>query len=219
MATSGVITSTVTVDEVIRAALQEIHVLPAGETASGEDAQDALRVLNWMLKTWQADGLQGWRDADMEVVWPAATESATLDTNVHDLDAVRFRSSGIDRMLTRYSDREYAAIPNKSQAGDPLVYHVNKTRDTLKLKLWPVPASETTLYADASRVVEDVTALSQNIDAPQEWTETIVVCLAARLTTIHRVEPSLALAVSQRAADLYDRLMGFGSEPGSVFFA
>lgn len=218
MATSGAISSTVTAGDVANAALEEIGVLAAGESASAADGQKALTVLNWMLKTWQADGLQGWRDADMEVVWPAATESATLDTNVHDLDAVRFRSNGYDRLLTRYSDLEYAAIPNKSQAGDPLIYHLNKTRDTLKMKLWPVPADATTLYCDASRVVEDVTALSQNIDAPQEWTETIVLCLAARLISSFRVDPQIAADVKERALTLYDRLSGFGNEPGSVFF-
>jgi hypothetical protein len=224
MALSGAISSSLTARELITFALEQIGALPAGETANAEDAAKGLKDLNWMLKTWQADGVcDGWRVEDLEIAWTGAASSATLATNYLDLEDVRERDSDdVDRDLVRYSLREYAAIADKAQAGDPVAYAIRKTRTSLTVYLWPVPAANTTIVANASRVISDVTDLAHDVDIPQEWLETAVYALAARLTIpfgTWKRDATLASKVEERAQALYALMKSFDEETGSLFFA
>ncbi|RAK52130.1 hypothetical protein [Phenylobacterium deserti] len=222
MATSGTTSSTLTVREVIDLACEELGILAMGDTLDATVAERAMTRLNWMLKTWQADGLtNGWRIEDVSITWPADTATATLDTNYLDLENVRRSISGIETPLERFDADEYAQLPNKAATGVPNSYVVKKTRDTLSVSLWPVPTAETTILADGARIIEDVTDLGQNIDVPQEWLETVYMCLAARLITPFKslmTDPASAKAVEERAATLYARLKTFGDESGSIYF-
>lgn len=57
MAISNSIDFTVTRDEIITQAYRQIGVLGEGETCNSEQLNETAPVLNMMLKTWQADGL------------------------------------------------------------------------------------------------------------------------------------------------------------------
>lgn len=221
MATSGVITGTLTVRQVVHAALEMIGVLPLGDTANSADATAAMTHLNWMLKSWQADGLtNGWRVQEITYTHTAATATVALNTNYLDLMDVRRRVSSVDTPLERLSVSQYAEIPNKTQAGTPTCYMIRKTLSTLNISLWPVPSSNTAIYADAARVIEDVTALTETLDVPQEWLETVYTCLAARLMLPFRTwitDPATASKIEERAGSLYARLKGFDDENASVF--
>jgi hypothetical protein len=220
MATSGVITGLMTARDIVRAALEEIGVASVGVELSAADAAVALRSLNWMLKSWQADQVNLWRHADVSITWPAATREVTLGTNYLDLVDVRVvLDGGTERLLTRWLDGEYLSLPNKDAAGSPVIYNINKTISSITLRLWMVPAAETTILAQGVRVVEDVTDLAQNLDLPQEWTECVYMSLAARLLRPFEVEasnPALAADVKANAASLYARLSS-NDQPGSYF--
>lgn len=222
MATSGTISSTLTALEIITTAAELIGATPVGDELPAEQSALGLKHLNWMLKTWQADGAcNQWRLEEVSIAWPAATATVTLDTNYLDLMNTRRRISGIDTPLTRYSISDYADMPNKTQAGTPVSYMIRKTASTLSVSLWPVPTAITTIMADAARVIEDVTALTQTLDVPQEWLETVFTCLAARLTRpfrTHVSDPVLAQRIEQDAASMYARMKAFDDEDGSVFF-
>jgi len=221
MATSGVITGSMTAREIVTAAVDEIGYRDADIELQSSDAATCLRTLNWMLKSWQTQGITNlWRVQDVSITWPAATSEVTLDTNYLDLKDVRVRVSGIDRVLTRFSQSDYAEITTKAQAGAPIAYNLVKTRSTLMLRLWPVPAAETALYADGSRVVEDVSDLSQTLDIPQEWTEAVYVCLADRLPLSFKagLSPIERAELKARAEGLYATLRAHDDETGSVFF-
>ena len=57
MATSGSIDFSLTRDDIITEALEQLGVLGSGETANTDDVVSASRTLNMMTKAWQADGL------------------------------------------------------------------------------------------------------------------------------------------------------------------
>jgi hypothetical protein len=223
MATSGVITGTLTVREVVSTALELMGALSIGETPPAEEAALGLKHLNWMLKSWQADGLtNGWRVQEINWTHTAATATVTLDTNYLDVMDARRRVSSVDTPLQRLSIQEYAEISNKTLAGTPTCYMVRKTVASLAVTLWPVPSSNTTIYADGARVIEDVTALGETLDVPQEWLETVYTCLAARLILPlrkHISDPAGAADIKERAAGLYGRLKTFDDEGGSVMFS
>lgn len=222
MATSGVITSTMTVREVVTTALELLGAVAIGDAPPSDLATLAMKHLTWMLKTWQADGVNGWRLLEVTITWPPATQTVTLSTDYLDLMDARLRVSTLDTMLTRLSIEEYSELSNKTVAGTPTCYMVRKTVASLAVSLWPVPAASVTVLADAVRVIEDITALDQNIDVPQEWLETIYICLAARLTTVLRTvvsNPGLTASVLQNAQQLYARLRAFDQEETSVFLS
>lgn len=58
MATSGDISLTVTRDEIITEALEDLGVLEAGDPPTADDVTSCARKLNFMIKAWQTDGLQ-----------------------------------------------------------------------------------------------------------------------------------------------------------------
>jgi hypothetical protein len=219
MTTSGVTTSSLTAREVVESACELIGVKDEGLSLGETDAAVGLKHLNWMLKGWQATGGKLWLTSDFTYTWPAATASVSLDPGYLRLENAFIRVSGVDRPLTLYSNSDYAALSNKSSAGTPVAYNVNRTVSTLQVRLWPVPAVNTALYADGVRIIEDVTNLNQALDVPQEWTECVFYGLAKRLRHIFPgVNPQLADEVAAEADRLFASLSSFGEEDGSLFF-
>jgi hypothetical protein len=220
MPTSGTISSTMTAAEVITAALQELGVLSAGENPTGEETILGLRSLNWMLKTWSAKGANLWRQDAMTITVPAASATIALDPEVFDIASLRvFTAPNQERWMLRYERAEYMLLPNKATPGNPTIFYLEKQRDGMALFVWPVPRAATTLKADIVRRIEDVTDASQTLDVPQEWLETVYVCLAARLCQSFgatRTDPTTAQVINARAAELEGILLD-NDRPSSVF--
>ena len=84
------------------------------------------------------------------------------------------------------------------------------------LYIWPVLASATaeTIQFTYDRELEDITLVSETLDVPGEWWETVVYSLAARLIETYGLPNPL---VTQRAEMLLFDALAFDRE-GSVFF-
>jgi len=220
MATSGSIAETFTARDVITQAMTLITVLGGGETPSADDAAQGLTQLQWMLKSWQSDGCNLWREEEETIVFPAATETLTLDPRVLDVQEARVEiDPTFQRILARWERGEYITLPNKTAPGSPTIFYFRRKRDTVTMTLWPVPPVETNILCTTARVIEDVTDLDQNIDVPQEWCETVTYNLAARLLDtfgITETRPVVASKIVAMARELYDKLSGF-DRPSSVF--
>lgn len=65
------------VADIVRDALGHLRVLDANEAVEAEDARDAVRALNLMMRRWEASGLAlGWTDvADVNATLPAPPEA------------------------------------------------------------------------------------------------------------------------------------------------
>jgi len=220
MATSNSISETFTARDVITQAMALITVLGGGETPSADDAAQGLTQLQWMLKSWQSDGCNLWREEEETIVFPAATETVFLDPRVLDVQEARVEiDPTFQRILARWERGEYITLPNKTAPGSPTIFYFRRKRDTVTMTLWPVPPVETNIFCTTARVIEDVTDLDQNIDVPQEWCETVTYNLAARLLDtfgITETRPVVASKIVAMARELYDKLSGF-DRPSSVF--
>jgi len=216
MATSGEISGLLNAREIVRRALQMLGVLAAREEASADDMELGVDTLNWMLKEWMADGCNLWREFTDSVVVPANTATVTLDPRVVDvLDARRIVSATNEMQLARWEAGDYQAIPNKIAQGFPTCYVPIKGRDSFQLTFWPVPTSDMTVKYTAARVIEDVTDEDQNVDAPQEWTSTIIANLADRLAPSYGNE-FVSVVVTRRAAQLYQQMRAY-DRPATYF--
>lgn len=221
MATSGLISSTMTARDVVYRALRIITVYGANDTPSAEDAQEGMEQLNWMLKSWQADGCNLWREEDAAIVIPADTPTVILDPRVIDIQEARLQRDATMQMpMQRWERGQYVTLPNKATSGYPTTFFFRRERDQAALSVWPVPTEDMTIYASIARVIEDVTDLGQNIDVPQEWNECVYYNLASRLLDVFgtvETRQVLAASIRGRAQQLYDQLSNF-DRPSSVFF-
>jgi hypothetical protein len=213
VSTSGTTTGLATAGDIVRRALELIQVFDPGEEVTPADMATGLKHLNWMLKAMQGDGCNLFRDERITITWPGGTVEGSLSPSVIDVIDVRFQqSSTFERQLSRWERGEYNQIPNKAQAGDPLAYTVIKRTGAIRMSVWPVPADDVTLNCDVARVIEDVTAHTQNVDVPQEWTEAVIYNLADRLAPVFGVQSP----VTDRALALYV-MMRDADRPGSYF--
>jgi hypothetical protein len=220
MTTSGSIISTLTVSEIIETAMREIGVLSSGEQPTGEETTDAIRSLNWMLKSMPAKGLNLFRETEGSVTFDAGVATVTLDPDCLDVVEARFvQSSTYERPLARWENGQYRQIPNKGQRGYPTAFYLNKQVAGVTMTLWPVPNTDATVLYTYSRVPQDVTDGSETIDLPQQWIETVYLMLAARLVQtfgVTRTDPATAQIVAQRAAALEQQMLDM-DRPASVF--
>lgn len=219
MTTSGTITYLSTARDLIKGALELIGVADNHEDA--DSYATALRQMNWMLKTMQADGCNLWREDEKSITWTAGNQVQTLTPNIMDiLDARVVISSTFERTLGRFERGDYVVLPNKAASGAPTLYSFQKRTGNAKMNVWPVPTTDTTINLTVARVIEDVTDLNQTLDLPQEWQETIVYQLADRLCEPFSValsQPMVAAEVKKRASELYTMLRDY-DRPTSIFF-
>lgn len=222
MATSGSTDWTLTSRQIITEALENLGVVPVGDTPGPEDAAKALSVLNQMLKTWGASG-RLWIKTEGAVTLLAATASYSIP-NARRVLSVRRRTSGLDTPMTMLARDDYYDFPSKAAAGMPYECYFDPQRSTRTLYVINVPdaalAASTTLQYTYLRVIEDVDGLDDDPDFPQEWMETLVYGLAARLITPYRkhvTDPNGAAEIKERAATLYALLSADDQEDASIF--
>lgn len=219
MATSGTTSATMTASEIIQAALQELGVLSAGESPDGDDLELGLRSLNFMMKSWAARGVTSWRNEDGTVP-VVADQSEAVITNAIDVLDVRFvQAGGYERMLQRWELGQYRQLPNKATPGNPVAYAVDKAPSGVKLLLWPLPVTTSSLRYSYTRITEDVTDGAQTLDLPQEWLEAVYVALAARLAQAYgvtRIDPATAQIIIQRAITAENEMFA-ADQPSSIY--
>jgi hypothetical protein len=79
-------------------------------------------------------------------------------------------TNGNYRKLEPYTREEYNNISNKTQAGEPSIYYVERKRDFTKLHFHPVPNNETSrILLTFKKTIQDFTFSSDEPDLPQEW--------------------------------------------------
>lgn len=208
MATSGVISSTMTADEVVTAAYRRARVLRDGQAADATAFEEGRAHLNRMLKVWTMEGANLWRDDEQTVDLIAGTAVYVLSPRAMQVRNVRLVENGRERMpLGKWGRDDYDALPQKDQAGRPLAFVVDRQRASVALILWPVPNDSTlALKVGFERVIEDVTSAPEEIDAPQEWLDVVIDNLAVRLGDDEpALDARLLAPVRQDAAAGYAR--------------
>lgn len=217
MATSGATTGLDTVRDIVTDALRELQVYGANRQPSNADAAFALRRLNWMLKGWQNDGVNLWRQEDIDLDWTGGMAEGDVSPAINDILSLRFVSDTTERQLTRWEIAQYGTLPNKATVGNPSIYCCTAGLNGLRLRIWPVPADDFTFRASINRRIEDVTDLSETLDVPQQYTETVMMNLAAALAApFGKANDPNAVVTIRKAAQLYGQMRA-ADRPASYF--
>lgn len=87
--------------------------------------------------------------------------------------------------LARLNRDDFTNLPNKAfQSNRPLQYWLDRQSRAPVMNLWPVPNTSATtsqVVVWAHRHIMDVGTMTQELEVPQRWYETIVAMLAAKL--------------------------------------
>lgn len=220
MATSGVTDFALTAREIMRQAAVELGAISSGEDLEASEQDDMLVRLNSMLKSWGTEG-NLYREASGTVTVPGGTGAGTLPAGVRDIISVRHVVSPTNyRQLTQWNRSQYYQMPNRSAAGNPTAFYATQGLSQDAIYIWPVPAADVDLHLDYYRAPEVVTNAAETLDVPQDWTEAVILGIAARCANMFgatRLDPATVANVTARAAALYQMLLD-QDRPDSYFF-
>jgi hypothetical protein len=219
MSTSGSISTLATARQVIDLAAEKVGIKGQGSALSASDADIAMRHLNWMLKGWQADGCHLFREFEDTATFAIDTATVTLSPRVLDVMEARVVRGTTHRTLGRWERGQYVSIPNKTASGVPTAYVLTKGINSITMTVWPVPTVSTDVIYTASRVIEDITSLDDNLDLPQEWTECVFYNLAKRLGQNNGFAATPDGVVLAQHADALYRHLSSMDRPASYFMS
>jgi hypothetical protein len=214
MATSGTTAFSLTARDVVTDALDENGIIPLGDAPTADEMDKCIRRLNFMLKSWQMQGIL-WKQETISDAGTADTATIALDAFVRGVNGVRYVESATnERSLTRWERDDYQILPNKAASGTPTIYYVQRAEDGLVLYVWPVPTANFTLKLDIDRKMDTVTDANETLDVPEELMETVMANLALRCCAIFQKEPTAELVARARGLE---REMLDNYRPASFF--
>ena len=214
---------TMSVTQMITRAFNILGKGDEGEDISTRMYNDGLECMNLLVKTWQAQNHLWTRtEGSLALVAGQAAYALSSPQPIRVL-AVRRRTSSIDTPLGQLSREEYFDQPNKTlNPSTPVSFYFDPQVSSGTLYLWPAPSTDfvsaSTVTMTYLRRLADFVTSSDNLDAPQEWLQTIIWNLANDLETQYPVnDPRLAVKIERKAATLYQALTGWDQEPASLY--
>ena len=209
MATSGIHDWPLTAGEIVQQAMIELGVLNAGEDPDTHEMTDSMVRFNAMLKGWSRHA-NLWLDELGTLIMPGGTGAVTLQQSVRDINSVRQIVSPTNhRQLTQWNRDEYYSMPNRAAIGNPTIYYVKRDTDSVQIYVWPVPQFDTTLHVDFQRAAQTITEPGETLDISQEYGETVILGLAARIAGMFgagRIDPGTLADIKARAGALEQEL-------------
>lgn len=231
MTTSSSTNYSVTANTIINGALRVIGATAQGETPTATQTSEALEALNMMVKAYQADGMPLWaiKQYTVTLTNAAATynigEGQTVNTPkpLKVMQAfLHNTSTSLDIPMRVVTRQEYNMLGNKTTSGQPIQVFYEPLNTYGVLHVFPVP--DTTVAADRNIVIvyqrpyEDMDAVGDTFDFPQEWYDALKFGLADRLASEYGCAIQEKQDIKARAKELKMEALGFGTEEGSLFF-
>lgn len=218
MALSGSIAYSLNAGQLVNRAFQVVNINGENVSASGGQWIAGMSQLNMMLKTWQMEGPNLWSRAETSVSLVSGTQTYTLSPRPRDVMNVRFAIDGVEqRPLAEWARQDWDRFPNKSATGAPTLFVVDRQRTSTTLTFWPKPSFSSGTWTcpySYERVLEDITATTDDVDIPQEAFELATLALGARLADEYQVETPSSQRVRARAAELYSQFMQWDRRGG-----
>lgn len=208
------------VSEIIDAALEDIEVKPLMFSATAEQVANARRALYRMMKAWQnLEGVPEFLKAS-QTITATATATQTLNpARPFSILNMNIKRDGIETPMLELTRDEYDQLPDKTVTGYPTQFYYDRQQDSGTLYVWPVleVAAGEEFLLTYERAFDDVTNTSQDIDAPAEWWDALVLGLADRLLPAYGKETTKQ-TVPLRAQRAFRDAIGAATAGESVYF-
>ena len=164
MASSGVTTFTLTVQELIDLSLIDIGALPVGETPTAAEMSDAIRRLNLLLRSLENDGVHLWKVDTQTVSATASDYTYDLAAGTNKLLHAYISYNDVDTPLNLLTQVQYDEISNKDATGVPTDVCVLYNSDPPSILLYPVPDASYTITYRRTRQADSFTAAAETLD-------------------------------------------------------
>lgn len=227
-------TRVITALDLITRSMRLINAVAAGEVVDATDSVDALSTLNEMIDNWNTERIS---------VYGMSNESYTLSAGVAsysyglggDFDAerpVHIRDpfsiyNGVSREIRLIPQEIYDRVFMKEQPGPwPIRVLFVNSYPLAQMTFWPVPTVDLPIQIPVSRLLSNITALSQEILLPPGYLRALRYSLAVELwpeypnasTDINTIK---AIAIGSRAdvqrANQTDPIATFDDVPFADF--
>lgn len=184
------------------------------ESMKGWQLRSARVSLNLMMIQWAARGLNLWA---VEQVGPTLLTQGegiiTTPVGTIDILEITVTRNGIENTMAAIGRDDYVALPIKTQQGRPNTFWVERVLPTPKIHLYPYPENSTDLLTYwRLRQLQDVSAYSQSLDAPQLFLEAACAGLAARIAAKWVKDPVLRNELRGAAAAAFKDASGQDTE-------
>lgn len=218
------ITWSLTAGQLITRAYRIIGNLEPPWVPSDDQMTQGMLALNGMLKGWQADGINLYRQEQRTIAVPAMTPNVPITPRVMGIEQASWVVQGspntYKRPMGQYSYVDYFNLPNpqSNTTSGPSVFMFDKQNNSSTLWIWPLATLGGSIIASVGRVVDDVNDPSDAVDFPDEWTETAYYNLADRLMDdqgVAAADPQTARRIEVHAGVLYRKLGDF-DRPSSL---
>lgn len=200
MATALGYNATTIIEEVLR----KLGVLGEGASASTNQKNDALKALNFITKSFDADVYNRWfiKSASTTEAYTAGTNNNDLATDVLWIEEAVWETTATTTtvQLTELKHGEYARITNKSTQATPEYYFLSTDLSTPKLYVYPTPTANGSVYYWYRRKVDIFDNTSDTPDIPDEWLYWLVLQLTADMAD-HYAKPLEIRDYWQKRAD------------------
>jgi hypothetical protein len=175
-------------------ALEHLGVIGAGEAASGDDMQVALRALDAVLKELPLAGY-AWPklSAESALAWTAG-QSIPLPDDYFGAPVAWRLVDGKKSPLTQLPHARWVQMADRGAAGTPTHFYVGPDQ---AIYLWPVPATDPTVTLQYQRIVSDADTTAQP-DVPQYWLNALGYGVASELLLKFDTPEPRAQAISAR---------------------
>lgn len=191
-----------TVRDILTRAMRTATILGAAETMDGNDAADALLVLNQMLDAWQADRLFAYQILTRTHALSAGVGTYTIGPGgtINVPRPVRIEwaftrdAQNYDRSMDIVPDQVYAAITLKSQGNNfPTVLYYAPGMPQGTISLWELPPAGLTLHLGCWVTLSEFADLDASVTLPPGYEQAIVMSVAELLCPEYGVQPAAAL--------------------------
>lgn len=189
MATSGSVDFTVTRDDIIELALEEVGVFDPGAGIDTTHKTTCARRLNVMVKSWNVKP-KLYTNETFEITLTPGTESYTIGSGgtfnrnrpVRVVSARRIDSNSIDTPIAVVSREEYFDLPVKNTQSPANMVYYDPQISLGRLYFWPTgDSNNTTISLTTQREIEDFDAASNNPDFPKEAFRALYLNLAVNI--------------------------------------
>lgn len=220
-----------TPNRVMRQAAQNAGLLQEGNDLSSEKYAEYTNRLNDVINSlMQTQGLKLWTQADLSITLVSGTNTYTLGPTasggtvnmVKPLRVIQgyyLDSSDNRRPIYPLSWNEWLNLSQVTQTGQISQYFVDKQQLLLSVKFWLTPdatAATGTAHLLIQQQVTNFTGITDTLNFPIEWFNTLQWCLADEICT---GQPQAIMDRCRQKADMYRTMLeNWDVEDASVTF-
>lgn len=160
--------------DLIQSAMRLVGILESGETATADEINDGLAVLNDVIEQWKTGTLSIWQTANQSFTLVPGQSTYTIGSggNFNTTRPVRILGAyctvqGVDFPIEIIDQLQYNLLSLKTQQEQIGLFLVYQNDMPLgRVILWPVPAANTTLTLSMSTSLAAVATTATSIEYP-----------------------------------------------------